>query len=183
MEARGDDLTWRRPQIAFGAVYNYDSSELNSYSTYYQNFTPNNVSFGLQITIPFFDFSLRAKARATAAEALRANVEAEEAQRQDDLSITTLTSSLRELNAQAEIAGLQQQIAQEQLKSVLAQLELGGLPNAPGATPKAEQQARIDERQKFLDSLDASLDLSRARLNLMRVLGHMQDWLDELRTK
>ena len=46
MQARGDDLAWRRPQIGFGAVYNYDSNELNSYSTYYQNFTPNNVSFG-----------------------------------------------------------------------------------------------------------------------------------------
>jgi outer membrane protein TolC len=187
MEARGDNLAWRRPQIAFGAVYNYDSSELNSYSTYYKNFTPNNISFGLQINLPFFDFSLRAKARATAAEALRATVEAEEAQRQDDLSIAELTGSLRELNAQAEIAGLQQQIAQEQLKSVLAQLELGsGLPSTSGEmqklSPQAEQQARIDERQKVLDSLDASLDLSKARLNLLRALGHMQDWLDELRT-
>ncbi len=187
-EARGDDLAWRRPQIAFGAVYNYDSSELNSYSTYYQNFTPNNVSFGLQINIPFFDFSLRAKARATAAEALRATIEAEQAQTEDDLNITTLSGSLRELNAQAEIAGLQQQIAQEQLNSVLAQLELGsGSAGAPGATqklsPQTEQQARIEERQKLLDSMDASLDLSKARLNLMRALGHMQDWLDELSTK
>jgi outer membrane protein TolC len=187
LEAHGDDLTWRRPQVAFGAIYNYDSSELNSYTTYYHNFTPNNVSFGLQINIPFFDFSLRAKARATAAEALRATVEAEEAQQKNDLHVAELTGSLRELNAQAEIAGLQQQIAQEQLKSVLAQLELGsGSPSAPGAatnlSPQAEQQARIDERQKVLDSMDASLDLSKARLNLLRALGHMQDWLDELRT-
>lgn len=182
-EARGDDLTWRRPQISFGAVYNYDSTELNSYTTYYQNFTPNNISFGLQINIPFFDFSLRAKARATAAEALRATVEAEQAQQTNDLHIAELTGSLRELSAQAEIAGLQQQIAQEQLKSVLAQLELGSGSAAPNLSPQAEQQARIDERQKVLDSMDASLDLSKARLNLLRALGHMQDWLDELRTK
>ncbi|MGA2831858.1 MAG: TolC family protein [Terracidiphilus sp.] len=188
LQARGDDLAWRRPQIGFGAVYNYDSDELNNYSAYYRSFTPNNVSFGIQITIPFFDFALRAKAKETAAEALRATVEAEEAQRQNEIQIATLTGSLRELGTQAEIATLKQQIANEQLKSVLAQLELGnGSGSGPGAqpqlTPKAEQLARIDERQKFQDALDAEFDLSKTRLSLLRALGHMEDWLGELHAK
>ena len=187
-QARGDDLSWRRPQIGFGAVYNYDSNELNSYSTYFNNFTPNNISFGIQISVPFFDFALRAKAKVSAAEALRATVEAEQAQRQNDVQIATLTGSLRELDAQAEVASLKQQIADEQLKSVLAQLELGnGSGAGPGAqpqlTPKAEELARIGERQNFEDSLEAGLDLSKARLNLLRALGHMQDWLNELHAK
>jgi outer membrane protein TolC len=188
LQAKGDDLAWRRPQIGFGAVYNYDSNELNSYTTYYNNFTPNNISFGLQINIPFFDFSLRAKAKETAAEALRATVEAEQARRQNDVQIATLTGNLRELDALAEVAGLKQQIADEQLKTVLAQLELGnGAETGPSAqpqlTPKAEQLARIDERQKFEDSLEASLDLAKARLSLLRALGHMEDWLNELHAK
>jgi outer membrane protein TolC len=181
-------LAWKRPLIGFGAVYNYDSNELNNYSTYYKNFTPNNVSFGLQITIPFFDFALRAKARATAAEALRATAEAEQAQRQNDVQIATLTGSLRELDAQAEVASLKQQIADAQLKTVLTQLEVGNGasagPNAqPQTTPKQEQLARIDERQKYEDALNASLELAKARLNLLRALGHMDDWLHELHTK
>jgi hypothetical protein len=169
-------------------VYNYDSNELNSYTTYYNNFTPNNISFGLQVTFPFFDFSLRAKAKETAADALRATVEAEQAQRQNDVQIASLTGSLRELDALAEVASLKQQIADAQLKTVLAQLELGnGAETGPGVqpqlTPKAEQLARIDERQKYEDSLDASLDLAKARLSLLRALGHIQDWLNELRGK
>ena len=187
-EARGDDLSWRRPQIGFGAIYNYDSNELNSYSTYYKNFTPNNVSFGLQINIPFFDFALRAKAKETAAEALRATVEAEQARRQNDVQIVTLDGSLRELDAQAEVASLQQQIAAAQLKAVMAQMEsgngAGAGPNAtPQVTPKAQQLALIDERQKYQDALDASLALSKARLGLLRALGHMEDWLNELHGK
>ena len=187
-QAKGDDLSWRRPQIGFGAIYNYDSDDLNSYSTYYKNFTPNNVSFGLQVTFPFFDFALRAKARESAADALRATVEAEQAQRQNDVQIASLTGSLRELDAQAEVASLKQQIADEQLKTVLAQLELGnGAETGPGVqpqlTPKAEQLARIDERQKYEDSLDASLDLAKARLSLLRALGHIEDWLNELHAK
>jgi outer membrane protein TolC len=187
-QAKGDNLTWRRPQIGFGAMYNYDSDDLNSYSTYYKNFTPNNVSFGLQITVPFFDFALRAKARETAAEALRATVEAEQAQRQNEIQIASLTGSLRELDTLAEIASLKQQIANEQLQSVLAQLELGnGAETGPAAqpqlTPKAEQQARIDERQRYQEALDAGFDLAKTRLSLLRALGHMEDWLHELHAK
>ena len=188
LEAKGADLAWRRPSIGFGAVYNYDSNELNSYSTYYKNFTPNNVSFGLQISVPFFDFAIRAKAKVSAAEALRAKVEAEQAEQQNDIQISELTASLRELDAQAEVASLKQQIAEEQLKSVAAQLEVGnGATGNPGAPPQlsptAEQQARIEERQKYLDALDAGFDLSKARLDLLRALGHMQDWLNELHSK
>ncbi len=188
IQSKGDDLAWRRPQIGFGAVYNYDSNELNSYSTYYNHFTPNNISFGLQITVPFFDFALRAKAKVSAAEALRAKVEAEQAQRQNEVQIAALTGSLRELDALAEIASLKQQIADEQLKSVLAQVELGngtgsGPNSTPQLSPKAEQLARIDESQKFEDALDAEFDLAKARLSLLRALGHMEDWLQELHGK
>jgi outer membrane protein TolC len=189
-QAKGDDLAWRRPLLGFGAVYNYDINEFNNYEQFYQphTFTPNNVSFGLQITVPFFDFALRAKAKQTAAEALRATVEAEQAQRQNDVQVATLTGNLRELDAQAEVAGLKQQIADAQLKTVLVQLESGnGSGSGPGAqpqtTPKAEQLARIDERQKYQDALDANFDLAKARLGLLRALGHMDDWLHELHTK
>lgn len=188
LQAKGDDLSWRRPQIGFGAVYNYDSNELNSYSTYYNHFTPNNISFGLQFTLPFFDFSLRAKAKESAAEALRATVESERAQHENDVQIAMLSGNLRELDALAEVASLKQQIANEQLKTVLTQLELGnGASAGPGAptqlSPKAEQLARIAERQRFEDALDASFDLAKARLSLLRALGHMEDWLHELHSK
>jgi outer membrane protein TolC len=190
LQAKGDDLAWRRPQIGFGAVYNYDSDELNNYSFFYRqgSFTPNNVSFGLQFSLPFFDFSLRAKAKQSSSEALRAKVEAEQAQQQNDIQVASLTGSLRELDAQAEIASLKQQIAGEQLKTVLAELELGngsgsGQGSQPQPNPKAEQLARIDERQKYQDALDAGLDLAKARLELLRALGHMEDWLNELHGK
>ena len=104
------------------------------------------------------------------------------------MQIATLTGSLRELDAQAEIASLKQQIADEQLKSRAGATGAGqrrwhrpGAP--PQLTPKAEQLARIDERQKFEDALDAGFDLSKARLSLLRALGHMEDWLNELHAK
>ena len=186
--AKGDsEHRWLLPQISFGLLYNRNTTLLNSVNQYFLggHLPANNLSSGFQIQLPIFDESIRDKARESAADALRARVESEQAQRQNDLAITQLTSTIRELNAQAEIAALQQQISSEQLKAVMTQLELGnGAGSAAGApaqlSPQAEQQALIDERQKYQDALDAGFALNQARLNLLRALGHMQDWLDEL---
>jgi outer membrane protein TolC len=187
--ARGDLERLFLPQVGFGVLYNRNTTLLNDINKYYANALPtNDFSSGFSIQLPLFNAELHAKAKESAADALRAKVEAEQAARQTDLQIAELTGSLRELDAQAEIAGLKQQIANEQLKTVLTELEVGngagGQPGAPAQlSPSAEQQARIDERQKFEDALDAGMDLSKARLNLLRALGHMQDWLNELHAK
>jgi outer membrane protein TolC len=187
--SKGDQERVWFPQIAFGAIYNRNTTLLNNTNLYYNHFLPaNNFSSGFDIQLPLFDAGARARARESAADALRAKVEAEQAQKQNDVQIVQLNNSIRELDAQADIASLKSQIAAEQLKTVMTQLELGnGAAGGPGAppqlSPKAEQQARIDERQKYMDSLDAGLDLSKARLDLLRALGHMQDWLNELHIK
>jgi len=74
------------------------------------------------------------------------------------------------------------------VQTVTTEMEVGtGAGIGPGAqpapSPKAEELARIDERQKYEDALEAQLNLGKARLSLLRALGHMQDWLDELHTK
>jgi outer membrane protein TolC len=189
---RGDRMSEFSPEISFSAQYSATTDimhVLNTVNQYYaKNIPPVNFNSGFQIQFPLFDMGRRAKAKQSAADALRATVEVEQAQRQNEVQIAELTGNLRELDTLAEIATLKQQIANEQLKSVLAQLELGnGSGSGPGAqpqlSPKAEQLARIDERQKFQDAQDAGFDLAKARLSLLRALGHMEDWLGELHAK
>ncbi len=187
--AKGDDEINFLPQLTFAAQYNRNTTLLNDVNSFFAHPLPaNNFASGVQIEVPLFDMGHRAKARESAADALRATVEAEQAHHQYDLQIASLTGSLSELATLAEIASLKQQIATEQLHSVLSQLELGSgesssQPNAPQLNPRTEQLARIDERQKYQDSLDAGLDLAKTRLSLLRALGHMQDWLNELHGK
>jgi outer membrane protein TolC len=187
--AKGDSLSIYLPQLSFGAQYSHHTSIENNAAQYYRSGIPvTYFGSGFSIQLPLFDWGQRDKAKESAADALRSKVEAEQAQRQNDVQISDLTGSLRELDTLAEIASLKQQIASEQLHAVLSQLELGnGATTGPGATaqitPRAEQLARIDEREKFQESLDAGLELSKARLNLLRALGHMQDWLNELHGK
>jgi outer membrane protein TolC len=184
--AKGDDETNYWPQMSFVAQYNRNTTILNDVNKFFATPLPaNNFASGIQVQIPVFDLGHRAKAHESAAEALRATVEAEQAQRQNDVQIAELTGSLRELDTLAEIASLKQQIADEHLKTVQAQLELGnGSGSGPGSvpqlTPKAEQLAQIDEKQKQTEALDAGFELAKARLGLLRALGHMDDWLHQL---
>lgn len=187
--AKGNQELSYLPQLAFGAQYNRNTTLLNNVNSFFAKPLPaNNFSSGVSIRVPIFNMFNRASARGSAADALRATVEAEEAARQHQIQIATLSSSLRELNAQEEIASLKQQIAEENVKTLLTEMEVGnGAGIGPGAqpppSPHAEEEARIDERQKYQDALEAQLSLSKARLNLLHALGHMQDWLNELHTK
>ncbi len=184
--AKGDDETNYWPQMSFVAQYNRNTTILNDVNKFFATPLPaNNFASGISVQIPVFDMGHRAKSHESAAEALRATVEAEQAQRQNDVQIAELTGSLRELDTLAEIASLKQQIADEHLKTVQAQLDLGnGSGSGPGSvpqlTPKAEQLAQIDEKQKQTEALDAEFELAKARLGLLRALGHMDDWLHQL---
>jgi outer membrane protein TolC len=186
---KGDmERTWLLPEFAFGAQYNRNTTLLNNINIYYRTDLPtNNFSTGFSIRVPVFNFEDRDKVKESASEALRARVESEQAQQQNDIQIAQLSSSLRELDTVAEIASLKQQIAAAQLETVSSQLELGngtsGANAQPQLSPEAQQQARVNERQKFMDALDAGFELEKARLNLIRALGHMQDWLNELQAK
>jgi outer membrane protein TolC len=189
LQAKGDWETNYLPELRFSLEYLRVTTLLNSVNQYFKTDLPaNNFASGISVNLPLFDMGRRARAKESAADALRAKVEAEQAEKQNDLAITDLTGSIRELDAQAEIAGLKQQIADEQLKAVLTQLELGngtgsGAGSAPPISPKAEQQARIEAQQKTEDALDAGFELAKARLTLLRALGHMDDWLRQMRGK
>lgn len=184
--AKGDQESTFLPELRFFMQYNRNTNLLNDVSTFFAKpLPPNNLSSGISIQLPIIDMGRRARAKESAADALRSKVEAEQAEKQNDLAIVELSGNIRELDAQSEIASLKQQIADEQLKTVLTQLETGnGYGSGPGsqpqATPKAEQLARIDAGQKTEDALDAGFELARARLNLLRALGHMDDWLHSL---
>ena len=188
-QARGDSESRYIPELRFAMQYNRNTNLLNEVSSFFAKpLPPNNFASGISVVIPLIDMGRYARAREAAADALRAKIEAEQAEKQNDLAIADLSGSIRELDTQAEIAGLKQQIAGEQLKAVLAQLELGngsgsGPGSAPPISPKAEQQARIEAQQKDEDALNAGFELARARLTLLRALGHMDDWLREVHGK
>jgi outer membrane protein TolC len=172
----GDDRQNYRPQIGLAATYSR-FAKFNNYDQYYSHFQHNNFGIGLQIQFPLFDASRKAKAVESAAEATRAAAEAAQARNTASEQVFQLQKSLAELNAQRRLAQLQAELAQEQLDVIATRLTDGsGSPNAPTVTPKDEQQAHLQERQRYEDMLDANFALTRATLGLMRSLGTIEDW-------
>jgi hypothetical protein len=88
-----------------------------------------------------------------------------------------LSGSLAELRAQQKIARLQSDYAQENVDAVETQLQNGsGNPNASPLTPRDERKARIEERRRFVDKLDADFQLMQAEVQLQRTLGTVEEW-------
>ena len=68
-------------------------------------------------------------------------------------------------------------MAQEQLDAILIQTQNPPTGAGPILTPKDEQTARIAERQRFVELLDAQCRLRQAQVNLLRQTNRLEDWL------
>lgn len=181
-QAFGDArYTWR-PQIAFEAQYGR-ISPINNVSTYYNlNGNYNTAFAAVQIKLPFFDSTHKEKARESLADAQHAQHTVEFLRDQQSETRIKLRHSISELAAKAELAELDQGIAEDQLNATTAQLSgLGsGNDSAPPMTPKDELNARILERQRYLEMLDATFQLREAQIYLLRQTGQLQNWIQSI---
>lgn len=175
--AFGDARYAWRPQIYFAAQYNR-FTKYNNYDLYYRNFQQNNAGIGVQINLPIFDMVHRAKARESAADAVHAEREADVIRDQFLEGRQRVLHSAAELSARAEVANLDQQLAQQQLDAMLVQLKAGtGNSSSVQMTPKDEQTSRIAEREKYLAVIEAGFQMRQAQISLMRQTGDLESWL------
>ncbi|WP_353068942.1 TolC family protein [Tunturibacter empetritectus] len=175
--AVGESQYLWRPQIILDAQYSR-YAKFNNLQDYYFRFQQNNAAIGVQITIPFFDVAHKAKAREADADAAHAEHEADSIRDQFFDSRLRIQHAVTELAVRAEIATLDQQLAQQNLDVLMVQLNTGN-GNLAGTqmTPKDEQTSRIAEREKFLAVLNANFELQQAQINLMRQSGDLESWI------
>ncbi len=175
--AFGDNRQNMRPSVGFGLKYQR-FAQYQNFENYYHNFQQNNISAGVQLTIPIFDPSLKAKARQSAAEAARARADADASRIVLSEQTSSLRGTLRELAAQQRVVRVRNEIAQEQLKTIETELTSGtGSSNGPLVTPREAQQAHIDERERYADVLDADFALMKMELNLLKATGQIEAWV------
>ena len=135
---------------------------------------------GIQIMIPLYDRGHEARARESAAEAASARFQAEDQRNQFLEGRARLQHSLAELEASAQVSQDSQDLADEQLKATMIQLNSAPdttNPQAPLLNPKDEQTARIDVQQRRLDYLTAKGSLDQSKVNLMRQTRQLDNWL------
>ncbi|HZD46076.1 MAG TPA: TolC family protein [Acidobacteriaceae bacterium] len=174
--AVGDKGKILRPEIAFGIQYSR-YAKFNNYAEYYLRFQHNNFDVGINLVLPIFDAEARDRARGSAADAVHAREQANIFRLQLSEQTRELSSSLAELRAQQKIARLQSDYAQENVDAVMTQLQNGsGNPNATPLTPRDEEKARIEERRRYVEKLDADFQLMQAEIQLQRSLGTVEEW-------
>jgi len=174
--ARADKGKIWRPEISFGIQYSR-YAKFNNYEEYYLRFQHNNFDVGINMTIPVFDAQGRAHARVSAADAVRAREQADLFRLQLGEQTRELSGSLAELRAQQKIARLQSDYAQQNADAVETELQNGtGNPNLSPLTPRDEQRARIEERRRYVDKLEADFQLIQAEILLQRSLGTVEEW-------
>lgn len=177
-QAFGDSrYTWR-PEVVFNAQYGR-ISPFNGVSTYYNlNGNYNTLALGVQIQLPFLDRTRDAKAHGSMADAHRAAHELDFLRDQQSENRLKLQHSIAELATRAELAELDAGIARDQLSVMLIELSNGnGDSTGPQMSPKDEQNARIQERQRYLDLLDANFQLRESQIYLLRQTGEFEEWL------
>lgn len=179
LQAKGDTHFLYRPQISFFGKYNRYATFTNSFKTLqttYNGLTADDEAFGVQVTIPILDRYRRSKGLESVADANKALHDAEFAQLSVLDAQSKLSHNVELLQAQAEVASLDQDLAQQQLEIVQLQLQSAS-SSAPPMTPKDEQNALITEREKYLALVDNTFQLHQAEISLLRQSGKLQDWI------
>lgn len=178
LRAKADaKYTWR-PSIGFGAQYGRVSPIENVSQFYNLHGNYNSASIGVDIKFPVLDRVRAAAAKESAADAAHQELDLEAQKEKQAESRRKLGRDADELNIKAQLAELDYGIANDQLQSVLV-AEHGSTGGAP-ITPKEEIGARIQERQKYLDMLDARLASKQAEIEYLRQAGNLQKWLHSL---
>jgi outer membrane protein TolC len=197
-QAKGDSTFRYWPQINFFTQYNRYATFTDSFATlknlndcptttvgtttcHNSQIGADEAAFGVQITMPFFDKVRSAKSREAFAEAAHTLHDAQNAQIEALDGQSHIRHSIDELEAQADLALLQQQMAQLQLDVLQQQMQSGsGTTFGPQMTPKDEQKARIAERDKYLAVIDANFQLRQSQIQLLRQTGQLQKFLKSL---
>lgn len=176
--AKADSLYTWRPQVSFGAQYGRVSPIENVSEFYNLHNNYNSASVGITIQFPLLDQVRRAAAAESSAEAARSENELLGLRFDQEEDRKKLLHSIPELSTTTELAEVEQKIAESELSSALAEMKQGS--GGRLMTPKDEMNARIQERQKYLDLLDARLQFAKGEISLLRQAGTLDKWLQSL---
>lgn len=145
-------------------------SKYNNYEQFYRTFTRNNGAFGVQIRIPFLNRGQSAHAEQADADAVRAQHEANTVKEQVSTETIKLQRAVAQLDAAKEVARLEYQLARADTETVTAHVEAGT------ATLRDQEQARLAENDKYSATLDATYDLEKGQMQLLRAIGELENW-------
>jgi outer membrane protein len=142
-------------------------SKINNYDQYYKNFQRNNVTAGVQITIPLFSAKTRSNVALAKSELDAAELMLGSKRQGVRIEVQQKARNVRELDASREVARLDLKLAQESLQLTQAKFDQGH------ATLRDIEQAQLDQSDKWVAFLDADFARQQGQLTLLQATGQL----------
>src|SRR5262249_41962909 len=113
----------------------------------------------------------RARAQAADAAALRAKKDVDTAKHQVSEQTLKLQRSVAQLSAAQQVVDLEYQIAKSNFDALQVRVDAGL------ATLHDLDDARSQANERYNALQDTSFELTRARINLLRATGELENWV------
>jgi outer membrane protein TolC len=139
----------------------------NNFQNYYRQFQANNFTIGFQIKIPLVSAQRSSNVAFARSQMTASEMELRNKRESVELEASRQYHRLRELDAAREVARLEMEEAQENVKIIQARFEEGR------ANIRDISFARVEENDKFLAFLDVDFDRQKAQLDLLNITGDL----------
>jgi len=156
----------RWPSFSLIGQYNV-LSKINNYTDFFDKFSRNNVVFGVQVQIPIFASRTSSAVAFARADFNAANLALQKKRSELSLDVRRKARQVREAELSGEVARLELQLAQENVRVLQAQFDQGR------GSLKDLEAAHIEENDKWLAFLDANYSRQQTQLELLRTTGQL----------
>lgn len=159
------------PSMDFAAQY-ANLATYNNYQNYYRqgSFQPNNLTIGVALHFPFFNYAQHARIQEAEADALKARKQADGARNQASEETMRLQRSVMQMQAARDVAELEYEIAQKNVEAVQTRME------SSSATLHDLDDARTQASERLIALQDVSFELERSQVALLRTTGDLEAW-------
>jgi outer membrane protein len=156
----------RWPSFSLTGQYNV-LSKINNYTQFFDKFSRNNVVFGVQVQIPIFASRTSSAVAFARADYNAANLALQKKRSELSLDVRRKARIVREAELSGEVARLELQLAQENVRVLQATFDEGR------GSLKDLEAAHIEENDKWLAFLDANYSRQQTQLELLHTTGQL----------
>src|SRR5438445_121136 len=142
-------------------------ARFNNFDQFFRTFRRNNFNIGLDVKIPLFSARTSAAVALAQTDLNAAELELKTKRKDLEIEVRQQSRQARELEMAREVARLELQMAQENLRVVQSQFQEGR------AGLRDVEKARLEETNRRLAFLDADYERQQAQLELLRSTGQL----------
>lgn len=142
-------------------------TRFNNYDDFYNRFERHNLVLGVQVRFPIFSSRTSAAVGLAQSRLIAAEAELRNKRNAVETDVRRQAHRSKEVDATRKVARLELQLAQENVRVLQEQFEVGS------ASLRDLERARLEEMDKYRQFLDSDFARQQARLELLKATGQL----------